>query len=177
MAKEFDKVKALRRYRSGEKVTDIAADMGVSKTEVYSAIRELKRAEEWDSVRKTPENSTQTAADGISAENSKILPSEKKSSKKSKNGAVGAVEDKKKNQTAKEEPAVHSDMSEGKAYIVLLRDGTKLRIDGVCRVYDRGSAVTFTGKKCSTEITVSAAELLYYYNEEAKGITGGFTVN
>jgi len=90
---------------------------------------------------------------------------------------VGAVEDKKKNQTAKEEPAVHSDMSEGKAYIVLLRDGTKLRIDGVCRVYDRGSAVTFTGKKCSTEITVSAAELLYYYNEEAKGITGGFTVN
>lgn len=39
------------------------------------------------------------------------------------------------------------------------------------------SVVTFTGKKCSTEITVSAAELLYYYDEEAKGITGGFTVN
>lgn len=52
MAKEFDKVKALRRYRSGEKVTDIAADMGVSKTEVYSAIRELKRTEEWDGVKK-----------------------------------------------------------------------------------------------------------------------------
>lgn len=48
--KEFNKAEALRRYRDGEKVTAIAEAMGVTKSEVYSAIREIKRAEEWSDV-------------------------------------------------------------------------------------------------------------------------------
>lgn len=52
--KEFNKVEVLERYRSGEKVTAIAEAMGVSKTEVYTVIRELKRAEEWNGIQLSP---------------------------------------------------------------------------------------------------------------------------
>lgn len=52
--KEFNKVEALERYRNGEKVTAIAEAMGVSKTEVYTVIRELKRAEEWNGIQLSP---------------------------------------------------------------------------------------------------------------------------
>lgn len=52
--KEFNKVEVLERYRNGEKVTAIAEAMGVSKTEVYTVIRELKRAEEWNGIQLSP---------------------------------------------------------------------------------------------------------------------------
>lgn len=76
----FDKAEALRRYREGEKVTDIAVDMGVSKTEVYNAIRELKRAEEWGAVKASDsaaaENGALTNADGVSGADNTQMPSE-----------------------------------------------------------------------------------------------------
>lgn len=79
----FDKAEALRRYREGEKVTDIAVDMGVSKTEVYNAIRELKRAEEWGAVKASAsgaaENGAAANADGVSgADNTEMPPEGKK---------------------------------------------------------------------------------------------------
>lgn len=79
----FDKGEALIRYREGEKVTDIAVDMGVSKTEVYNAIRELKRAEEWGAVKAlasgAAESGAVTNADGVSgADNTQISPEGKK---------------------------------------------------------------------------------------------------
>lgn len=52
--KEFNKVEVLERYRNGEKVTAIAEAMGASKTEVYTVIRELKRAEEWNGIQLSP---------------------------------------------------------------------------------------------------------------------------
>lgn len=52
--KEFNKVEVLERYRNGEKVTAIAEAMDVSKTEVYTVIRELKRAEEWNGIQLSP---------------------------------------------------------------------------------------------------------------------------
>lgn len=52
--KEFNKAEVLERYRNGEKVTAIAEAMGVSKTEVYTVIRELKRAEEWNGIQLSP---------------------------------------------------------------------------------------------------------------------------
>lgn len=78
----FDKAEALRRYREGEKVTDIAVDMGVSKTEVYNAIRELKRAEEWGAVKASAsgaaENGAVTNADGVSGADNTQMPAEEK---------------------------------------------------------------------------------------------------
>ncbi len=52
--KEFNKCEVLERHRNGEKVTAIAEAMGVSKTEVYTVIRELKRAEEWNGIQLSP---------------------------------------------------------------------------------------------------------------------------
>ena len=76
----FDKAEALRRYREGEKVTDIAVDMGVSKTEVYNAIRELKRAEEWGAVKAlasgAAESGAVTNADGVSGADNTQMPAE-----------------------------------------------------------------------------------------------------
>lgn len=76
----FDKAEALRRYREGEKVTDIAVDMGVSKTEVYNAIRELKRAEEWGAVKASAsgaaESGAVTNADGVSGADNTQMPAE-----------------------------------------------------------------------------------------------------
>lgn len=78
----FDKAEALRRYREGEKVTDIAVDMGVSKTEVYNAIRELKRAEEWGAVKASAsgaaESGAVTNADGVSGADNTEMPAEGK---------------------------------------------------------------------------------------------------
>lgn len=76
----FDKAEALRRYREGEKVTDIAVDMGVSKTEVYNAIRELKRAEEWGAVKASDsgaaENGAAVSADVVSGADNREMPTE-----------------------------------------------------------------------------------------------------
>lgn len=79
----FDKAEALRRHREGEKVTDIAVDMGVSKTEVYNAIRELKRAEEWGAVKASDSAAAESGAvanaDGVSgADNTEMPPEGKK---------------------------------------------------------------------------------------------------
>ena len=78
----FDKAEALRRYREGEKVTDIAVDMGVSKTEVYNAIRELKRVEEWRAVKASDsgaaENGAAVSADGVSGADNITTPHEDK---------------------------------------------------------------------------------------------------
>lgn len=76
----FDKAEALRRYREGEKVTDIAVDMGVSKAEVYNAIRELKRAEEWGAVKASDsgaaEDGAAAIADGVSGADNTQIPVE-----------------------------------------------------------------------------------------------------
>lgn len=95
----FDKAEALRRYREGEKVMDIAVDMGVSKTEVYNAIRELKRAEEWGAVKASAsgaaESGAEANADGVSGADNTEMPAEGK--KSSEGVSVG--------ETAAEKPA------------------------------------------------------------------------
>ena len=77
--KEFNKAEALRRYRAGEKVTAIAEAMGATKAEVYGAIRELKRAEEWGAVKasvlEAAESEAVTPADSVSgADNTRYHP-------------------------------------------------------------------------------------------------------
>lgn len=110
----FDKAEALRRYREGEKVTDIAVDMGVSKTEVYNAIRELKRAEEWGAVKASDsgaaENGAAANADGVSgADNTQMPVEEKKPSEGVSVGEAAAEKPAPKKRGRKkkaEEPAV-----------------------------------------------------------------------
>lgn len=110
----FDKAEALRRYRGGEKVTDIAVDMGVSKTEVYNAIRELKRAEEWGAVKASAsgvaESGAVTNADGVSGADNTEMPAEGKKPSEGVSVGVAAAEKpapKKRGRKKKvEEPAV-----------------------------------------------------------------------
>lgn len=110
----FDKAEALRRYRGGEKVTDIAVDMGVSKTEVYNAIRELKRAEEWGAVKASDsgaaENGAAVSADGVSGADNTEMPTESEKPSEGVSAGVAAAEKpapKKRGRKKKaEEPAV-----------------------------------------------------------------------
>lgn len=89
--KEFNKAEALRRYRAGEKVTDIAVGMGATKTEVYNAIRELKRAEEWGTVEASDSGAAESGAvapvGGISGADNAEIPAEDK--KPSESVSVG----------------------------------------------------------------------------------------
>lgn len=79
--KEFNKAEALRRYRAGEKVTAIAEAMGATKTEVYNAIRELKRAEEWGAVKASDSGAAESEAvapaDSVSGADNTEIPTEK----------------------------------------------------------------------------------------------------
>ena len=112
--KNFDKAEALRRYREGGKVTDIAVDMGVSKAEVYNAIRELKRAEEWGAVKASgsgaAENGAVANADSVSGADNTQIPAEGK--KPSEGVSVGEataekpVPKKRGRKKKAEEPAV-----------------------------------------------------------------------
>ena len=116
----FDKAEALRRYREGEKVTNIAVDMGVSKTEVYNAIRELKRAEEWGAVKASgsgaAESGAVASADSVSgADNTQIPPEGKKLSEGVSVGEAAAEKPAPKKRGRKkkaEEPAVVAAESE-----------------------------------------------------------------
>ena len=200
----FDKAEALRRYREGGKVADIAWDMGVSKAEVYNAIRELKRAEEWGAVEASgsgvAENGAVANADSVSgADNTQIPAEDKKPSEGISVGEATAekpVPKKRGRKKKVEEPEVvvaeSETTTEGeqeteedkfmheflkfmseplplRTYVVKLKDGSELEINGVSEVNDSWQVVKFIGRTGKT-IAVSAAELLYYYPENSMAI-------
>lgn len=129
----FDKAEALRRYREGEKVTDIAVDMGVSKTEVYNAIRELKRVEEWGAVKASASGAAEDGAvanaDGVSGADNTQMPAEGK--KPSEGVSVG--------ETAAEKPA-------------LKKRGRKKKAEGPAVVVAESETATEDGQEISEAI-------------------------
>lgn len=195
--KEFNKFEVLERYRNGEKVTDIAVDMGVSKTEVYNAIRELKRAEEWGAVKASgsgaAENGALTNADGVSVgETAAEKPALKKRGRKKK--AEGPAVVVAESETATEDGQEISEAIEEyadsdeewaarkatvsdipKCYFIKLKDNSELTVYGVCEVIDRFTNVAFVGKS-GKAVIVTAAELVYYCEKNDIDTLGDISV-
>lgn len=196
--KDFNKAEALRRYKAGEKVTAIAEAMGVTKTDVYSAIRELKRAEEWNGIEKTiphadgdsgadntvtsPEG--EAPSDGVSAADTgvgKPVPKKRGRKKKAEESKpdiedirADVREDVSDDKSDSEDIGDYCDSAEewaerkcaenkpAKDYLVKLKDGSELIIEGVAEIFDCWNSIKFKGRS-GKAVIVSAAELMYYH--------------
>lgn len=193
---EFNKAEALRRHKEGEKVTEIAKAMGVTKTDIYSAIRELKREKEWDVSRTSaleadiipPANEVPGAVPELSELEAKPAPKRRGRKKKAAGPAEDAVESTSVTGNVPADVEEFVDSAEAwaerkigeedtpRSYIVKLKDGTELIIAGVAKVSDGWNTVTFSGNG-GKAIVVSAAELMYYYPGGCKTSLGVISVD